>query len=80
VATCYTDPSLARRELGWQATRGLEEMCADAWRWQASNPNGFGDLRPHECKMENGKDGGRKSDDARGKEPRGACLARLEKE
>jgi UDP-glucose 4-epimerase len=43
VATCYADPSLARRELGWEATRGLEEMCADAWRWQASNPFGFGD-------------------------------------
>ena len=43
VASCYADPSLARRELGWQATKGLEEMCADAWRWQASNPFGFGD-------------------------------------
>ena len=43
VVTCYADPSLARRELGWEATRGLEEMCADAWRWQASNPFGFGD-------------------------------------
>ena len=45
VATCYADPSLARRELGWEATRGLEEMCADAWRWQASNPFGFATKR-----------------------------------
>ena len=42
VASCYADPSLARRELGWQATRGLAEMCADAWRWQSANPAGYG--------------------------------------
>ena len=41
VASCYADPSLARRELGWQATRGLAEMCADAWRWQSGNPSGY---------------------------------------
>ena len=41
TATCYADPSLARRELGWQAAKGLEEMCADAWRWQAANPDGY---------------------------------------
>jgi UDP-glucose 4-epimerase len=41
VASCYADPTLARRELGWQAARGLEEMCADAWRWQAANPKGY---------------------------------------
>ena len=34
VAQCYADPSRAREELGWQATRGLEQMCADTWRWQ----------------------------------------------
>jgi len=43
VATCYADPSLARRELGWEATRGLEDMCVDAWRWQVSNPLGYQD-------------------------------------
>ena len=43
VPICYADPSMARCELGWEPTRGLEEMCADAWRWQASNPFGFGD-------------------------------------
>jgi len=41
IAACYADPSLARTELGWEATRGLAEMCADAWRWQSQNPNGY---------------------------------------
>ena len=41
VASSYADPTLARRELGWQATRGLGEMCADAWRWQSANPAGY---------------------------------------
>ncbi len=41
IAVCYADPSLANRELGWSATRGLEEMCEDSWRWQKNNPNGF---------------------------------------
>lgn len=36
VASCYADPTLADRLLGWRATRGLPEMCADAWRWQLS--------------------------------------------
>jgi UDP-glucose 4-epimerase len=34
IAQCWADPALANRLLGWQATRGLDEMCADAWRWQ----------------------------------------------
>ena len=34
VATCYADPSLANRELNWEAKRGIDEMCTDAWRWQ----------------------------------------------
>jgi UDP-glucose 4-epimerase len=34
VATCYADPTLAERLLGWRATRSLPDMCADAWRWQ----------------------------------------------
>jgi UDP-glucose 4-epimerase len=41
VAQCYADPSLAQRVLGWRAKRSLEEMCADAWRWQSRNPNGY---------------------------------------
>jgi UDP-glucose 4-epimerase len=38
----YSDPSKADRELGWKAIRRLDEMCADAWRWQSLNPNGYG--------------------------------------
>ena len=34
ISTCYADPAHARRALGWQAQLGIEEMCADAWRWQ----------------------------------------------
>ena len=41
VAVCYADPSLANRELGWQVKRDLQQMCADGWRWQTKNPNGF---------------------------------------
>jgi len=41
VAACYADPALARSLLGWSASRGLESMCADAWRWQSQNPSGF---------------------------------------
>jgi len=41
IAVCYADSSKAERELGWKAERSIEEMCADAWRWQSNNPNGF---------------------------------------
>lgn len=41
IASCYADASLAKDLLGWQAKRGLEEMCRDAWRWQSMNPNGY---------------------------------------
>jgi UDP-glucose 4-epimerase len=41
VAQCYADPSLAKQLLGWEARRGLAEMCADAWRWQSANPKGY---------------------------------------
>lgn len=41
VACCYADPSLAERLLGWRAQRGLSEMCADLWRWQMNNPDGY---------------------------------------
>jgi UDP-glucose 4-epimerase len=37
----YADPSLAETELGWRATRTLEEICTDAWRWQSANPAGY---------------------------------------
>jgi UDP-glucose 4-epimerase len=42
IATCYADPSSAERLLGWKATRDLTTMCADGWRWQQQNPEGFG--------------------------------------
>ena len=42
VAACYADPTLAERTIGWKATRDLDQMCADTWRWQVANPNGFG--------------------------------------
>lgn len=41
VAACYADPSLAAHLLGWRAQRGLDDMCADSWRWQHHNPQGF---------------------------------------
>lgn len=41
VPVSYADPSLAERELGWVATRGIEDMCRDTWKWQSNNPNGY---------------------------------------
>ncbi|MCB1905739.1 MAG: UDP-glucose 4-epimerase GalE [Rhodocyclaceae bacterium] len=43
VASCWADASRAQAVLGWQARRDIDEMCADAWRWQAANPDGFPD-------------------------------------
>lgn len=43
IATCYCDASKAKEELGWIAEKGIEEMCADSWRWQSKNPNGYED-------------------------------------
>ena len=41
VATCYSSPDKAKRELGWEAQYGIEEMCRDSWNWQKNNPNGY---------------------------------------
>lgn len=41
IASCYADPNQAFTLLGWRAERGLSEMCADAWRWQRDNPQGY---------------------------------------
>jgi len=41
IAECWADPAKATRELGWTATRGVDEMCADTWHWQSKNPNGY---------------------------------------
>ncbi len=43
VAACYADPQRAFETMGWKATRGLDEMCVDSWRWQSHNPHGFRD-------------------------------------
>lgn len=42
AANCCADPALAARLLGWTATRDLDAMCRDAWRWQSQNPQGYG--------------------------------------
>lgn len=42
LAEYYADATLAERELGWRAELGLEAMCADSWRWQSANPEGYG--------------------------------------
>lgn len=41
IAECYADAALAKEELGWEAERGIDEMCEDSWRWQSNNPNGY---------------------------------------
>lgn len=41
VAACYTDPTFAKKELGWVVKRGLNEMCQDSWNWQSNNINGY---------------------------------------
>ena len=43
IATCYASADKAREELGWVAQFGICEMCADSWRWQEMNPNGYGE-------------------------------------
>lgn len=41
IATCYADAAKAEKELHWKAERGIEQMCADSWRWQSANPDGY---------------------------------------
>ncbi|MGR9086951.1 MAG: UDP-glucose 4-epimerase GalE [Gammaproteobacteria bacterium] len=41
IASCYADPAFAAELLGWHAVRDIETMCADHWRWQQTNPQGF---------------------------------------
>ena len=43
VAVCYSDSAKAKKELGWVAEKGIEEMCADSWKWQSMNPDGYRD-------------------------------------
>lgn len=44
AATCFANPLKAKENLGWQATRGIDVMCADTWRWQRNNPNGYEEI------------------------------------
>lgn len=39
IASCYADPSLAKKELDWSTERDIDAMCADIWRWQSNNPD-----------------------------------------
>lgn len=41
IATCYSDASKAKKELGWEAEYGIDRMCEDSWRWQSRNPDGY---------------------------------------
>lgn len=41
IAECYADPAYAKKVLGWEAKRDIDEMCEDSWRWQSQNPQGF---------------------------------------
>lgn len=43
VAVCYSDSAKAKRELGWVAEKGIEDMCNDSWKWQSMNPEGYRD-------------------------------------
>jgi len=42
IGTCYSNPAKAKELLGWEAQFGVEDMCRDTWRWQSTNPDGYG--------------------------------------
>lgn len=48
IAVCYSNAEKAQRELGWKAEYGIREMCADSWRWQSMNPDGFEERKEKE--------------------------------
>lgn len=41
VTACYASPEKAKQELGWKTEKTIEDACADSWRWQSQNPNGY---------------------------------------
>lgn len=43
LAVCFSDPTKAKEVLGWEAKRGIDDMCRDSWNWQSNNPNGYDD-------------------------------------
>ncbi len=49
IGVCYADVTKAKEELHWEATRGIDEMCKDSWRWQKNNPNGYYDSTKRNC-------------------------------
>ena len=49
VAASYADPSRAEAELGWRATRTVDDMCVDTWRWQSRNPHGYPEVTCEPC-------------------------------
>ena len=55
IAVSFADPSLAKRLLGWEAVRDIDDMARDAWRWQQLNPNGYGaaDSPPPRVRLRN---------------------------
>jgi UDP-glucose 4-epimerase len=44
IAACYANADKAQSLLGWKAQRGLKAMCEDGWRWQSTNPQGYGQI------------------------------------
>ncbi len=50
IAVCYADSSLAKEVLGWEATRDLEAMCRDSWKWQSNNPDGYKEKKSNNAK------------------------------
>lgn len=44
IAKCYANSSLAKEILKWEATKSIEDMCKDSWRWQSNNPDGYKNL------------------------------------
>jgi len=54
VAECWADPSNALRILGWRAQKSLIDMCAEAWRWQQRNPNGYSSSQSNEGEIVGG--------------------------
>ena len=41
IAKCFADATYAKEVLNWEATKTIDEMCEDSWKWQMSNPNGY---------------------------------------
>jgi len=41
IPICYASIDKAKKELGWEAKKSLRDACADTWRWQKNNPNGY---------------------------------------